>query len=64
MSNKIEVLYDGAYPNTCSGNLIIKIDNKIVYAEWHAICEICSDCGIVIKLDECGEGLTAGYYTC
>jgi len=34
------------------------------FAEWHAICEICSGCGIVIKLSECGEGLTAGYYTC
>lgn len=35
MNNKIEVLYNGKYPNTCSGDLIIKIDEKIVYKARH-----------------------------
>lgn len=41
MNNKIEVLYNGKYPNTCSGDLIIKIDEKIVYKARHHDATYC-----------------------
>lgn len=32
---KIEVTYDGRYPNTCSGTLSIKVDDKVIYSQKH-----------------------------
>ena len=31
MKDKIEVSYDGKYPNTCSGTLIIKVNDEEIY---------------------------------
>ena len=31
MERKIEVSYDGKYPNACSGTLIIKVDGEEIY---------------------------------
>jgi hypothetical protein len=37
LEGKIEVTYDGAYPNSCSGTLTITINDQIIY-EKHGCC--------------------------
>jgi hypothetical protein len=38
VEKKIEVLYDGKYPNTCSGTLIIKVDGGEIYNKSGCCC--------------------------
>lgn len=52
----IEVSYDGAYPNTCSGTLIIKVDGKEVYHD----CACCHSTGEVWFDDEWGDHVEDG----
>lgn len=40
---KIEVLYDGKYPNTCSGTLQIIVDGKEIYNKMY----VCYSTGCV-----------------
>lgn len=45
---KIEVFYDGKYPNVCLGCLIIKIDGKEIYNKEHR----CYSTGSIVWLDD------------
>jgi hypothetical protein len=47
MSN-IEVTYDGAFPNACSGTLTIKVDGSLIYDEY-SCCE--STGGVCFDID-------------
>lgn len=54
---EIEVFYDGSYPSTCMGTLIIKVDGEEIYNE----CYCCFSTGSVwfdedwMEHVECGE---------
>lgn len=38
-NHKLEfVSYDGAYPNLCSGVLVLKLDGELVTFESHSLC--------------------------
>jgi len=53
---KIEVSYDGDWPNACAGQLIIKVDGQIIYAK--KFC--CSSTGSVSFDDDWNEHVTSG----
>jgi len=53
---KIEVLYDGKYPNTCSGTLIVKVDGEEVYNKKYC----CSSSGGVWFDDGWNEHVEKG----
>jgi hypothetical protein len=52
----IEVTYDGEYPNTCSGTLIIKKDGKEIYNKQHC----CSSTGSVWFDNDWNEHVECG----
>ena len=52
----IKVEYDGEYPNTCSGNLKIYLDNKLIYDK--EFC--CNSTGSVWLDDEWQEHVEEG----
>ena len=56
---KIEVKYDGSYPNLCRGNLILTIDGK----EWIFPDSCLCSGGIVSFDDEWNECVTSGEWT-
>ena len=59
MKNIVEVLYDGEYPNTCSGTLIIKVDGEEIYDADHC----CSSSGSVWFGRDGGEHVDSGQLT-
>jgi len=56
MTRKIEVSYDGDYPNACSGKLEIKVDGELIYSKKHC----CSSTGSVSFDDDWNENVTQG----
>lgn len=55
-TSKIEVSYDGAYPNACSGTLIIKKDGMEIYNDMFC----CHSTGSVSFDDEWNDMVCSG----
>ena len=56
MKDKIDVSYDGEYPNICSGTLIIKVNDKEIYNKQYC----CHSTGSVWFDDDWGEHVEDG----
>jgi hypothetical protein len=56
LTGKIEVTYDGEYPNSCSGTLTIKINGDIIYSKAHC----CHSTGSVSFTPDWEEVVTGG----
>lgn len=54
--SKIDVEYDGSYPTTCMGTLVIKIDGEKVYEKQYC----CSSSGSVWFDDDWDEHVDTG----
>ena len=59
VERKIEVEYDGAYPNTCSGTLTVRVNGKEVYKQSGC----CSSSGRVWFDEEWGSHIDNGTLT-
>jgi len=57
--NNIKIIYDGAYPNLCSGTLIVTINNKV----WHFPSHCLESGGTYWFDDDWNDYLETGLWT-